>query len=113
MVNWKALILGFILTVIFALILNHFMGEYGSYISILAACAIIGYIVNENYVNGAIHGALIGVIGSLLGIIILFAVAGFLVIKAAILVILMKIAIDIILGAVGGVSGSILNGKKS
>ncbi|MBI5680956.1 MAG: DUF5518 domain-containing protein [Methanobacterium sp.] len=114
MIKWKAVILGFILTVIFALILNHFMGEYGSYISILAASAIVGYMVNQNYVNGAIHGVMIGVLGGIVGIIILLLVGGYLIIKAEILIILMKIAIDIVLGAIGGVFGSIYsNWKKS
>lgn len=113
MINWKAVILGFILTVLFALILDSFMGEYGSYISIMAVSMIVGYMVNENHLNGAIHGVMIGVLGGIVGIIILLLVGGYLVIKAQILIILTKIVIDIALGAIGGFLGSLLAKKSS
>ena len=52
MVNWKAVIIGFILTVIFTSILNQAIGSFGSYIGVIAAGIIVGYMVNYNWMNG-------------------------------------------------------------
>ncbi|MGZ7096809.1 MAG: DUF5518 domain-containing protein, partial [Methanobacterium sp.] len=85
MINWKAVLIGFFLTVILALILNPIIGEYGSYISIIIAGIIVGYIVNRNKTNGAVHGALVAILGGLFAFIILFILGGLLIIKAEIL----------------------------
>ena len=52
MVNWKAVIIGFILTIIFTSILNLIIGSFGSYIGVIIAGVIVGYMVNHNWVNG-------------------------------------------------------------
>lgn len=112
MFNWKAIIIGFILTVILALFLNPLIGEFGSYISIIIAGITVGYLIKGNFRSGAIHGALIGVIGGLFGIIILFLVGGFLIINAEGFNFLIRMVIDIVLGAVGGALGTIFVDRK-
>jgi hypothetical protein len=112
MINWKAILTGFILTVIFALILNPFIGEFGSYISIVIAGIVVGYLVKGNLTSGAIHGALIGIIGAIIAIIILFIIGGFLILKAEIFNVLVRIIVDMVLGAIGGALGTIFVGRK-
>ncbi|MGB9936165.1 MAG: DUF5518 domain-containing protein [Methanobacterium sp.] len=108
MINWKAITIGFILTVIFALILNSFIGEIGSYISILIAGIIVGYLIKGNWINGAFHGAMIGILGGIIAVIILLIVGGFVVIMDDTFSILIRIVLDVILGAIGGAAGTII-----
>ena len=111
MINWKAVFTGLILTIIFALVLNQYIGELGSYMGIIIAGLIIGYLVNGNLTNGAIHGALIGIIGGILAILILIIVGGLLILKVEIFALLVRIVADIVLGAVGGALGTLIAGR--
>ena len=109
MINWKAVITGFIVAIVLALIFKQIIGGFGSYIGVIIAGVIVGRMVNVNRVNGAIHGGLIGVIGGILEIIILWIVGGwpYLTGTFAILVTATIIA-DIFLGAIGGAIGSVV-----
>lgn len=111
MINWKAIIIGFVLTVIFAMILNSFIEGFGSFISIILATMIIGYFLNSSSANTAFHGALIGVIGGFLAFSILLLIGGILLIKAEYLGLVIRIIIDIVLGAFGGFLGAFI-GKR-
>ena len=112
MIKWKAVIIGLILTIIFALILNPFIGEFGSYLSIVIAGMIIGYLIKGSLINGAIHGVLIGIIGTLFAVIILFVVGGFLIINAEMSGLLIRAVIDVFSGALGGTVGTVLIRRK-
>ncbi len=113
MISWKAVLLGFILTLIFAFVLNPFIGEFGSFIGIIVAGLIVGYLVNKNVTNGAIHGALIGVIGGFLAIIILLLIGGLIIIRAEIFGLLIRLIIDMALGAFGGIMGALAAGNRN
>jgi len=109
MINWKAVIIGFILAVTFALILTQIVGEFGSYIGVIMAGIIIGYGVNRNLVNGAVHGGLIGVIGGIAALIIILVVGGGPYLMGAFGVLVIgSIILDTVLGAIGGAIGSII-----
>ncbi len=108
-INLKAILFGFILVIIFALILNPFIGELGSYLSIIISTIIVGYVLNKNIVNGAFHGAIIGIIGALIAIIVLVIIGGFFIIREEIVGLSINILIDIILGIIGGAIGSMLS----
>lgn len=112
MINWKAVLTGLIITIIIALILNPFIGEFGSYTGIIIAGMIVGYCVKRNTANGIIHGALIGITGGIAAVIILIIVGGFFIVKVEIYGLLIKTGVDIVLGAVGGAAGTIFAGKK-
>lgn len=109
MFNWKAVIIGFILATIFAFILNGIIGTVGSYISVFIAGTIIGYIVNNDFIGGAIHGGLIGVIGGIIAILILIIVGGGPYLAGTYGIYVMGlIIVDIVMGVIGGTIGSIL-----
>lgn len=112
MINWKAILIGFILTIILALFLNPLIGEFGSYISIIIAGIVVGYLVKGSFKIGAIHGALIGVIGGLFALIILFLIGGFLIVNAEVFNFLIRMVIDIVLGAIGAILGTIFVGRN-
>jgi len=112
MINWKAVLTGLIITIIIALILNPFIGEFGSYTGIVIAGMIVGYRVKRNTANGIIHGALIGVTGGIAAVIILIVVGGVFIVKVEIYGLLIKTGFDIVLGAVGGAAGTIFAGKN-
>jgi hypothetical protein len=71
MINWRAVITGFILAFVLGLGFGIFAGSLGSSLGIVIAGIVVGYTVNRDLMNGLIHGALIGVIG---GIILAIAV---------------------------------------
>lgn len=109
MVNWKAVIIGFILTIIFTSILNLIIGSFGSYICVIIAGVIVGYMVNHNWVNGAIHGGLIGILGGIAAVIIILIVGGGPYIMESFgALLLVAIIADVILGAIGGAFGALI-----
>lgn len=109
MFNWKAVIIGFILAVIFTFILNGIIGTVGSYFGVLIASITIGYIVNNDFINGAIHGSLIGVMGGIIAILILIIVGAWPYLSGTFgIYVIASIFIDILVGAIGGAIGSIL-----
>ncbi|MCZ3365433.1 MULTISPECIES: DUF5518 domain-containing protein [Methanobacterium] len=126
MVNWKAVIIGFILTVIFTSILNQVIGSFGSYIGVITAGIIVGYMVNYNWMNGvsenrrfsekqkslifgAIHGGLIGILGGIVAVIIVLIVGGGpYIVESFGVLLLVEIIADVILGAVGGAFGAMI-----
>lgn len=109
MFNWKATIIGFSLAITFTFILNGIIGTIGSYISILIAGIITGYIVNNGFINGASHGCLIGIIGGIVAIIILIIVGGWPYLAGTFgIYVAGLIILDVVLGAIGGATGSIL-----
>lgn len=111
--NWKAIIFGFIIAVVLALALGTFYGSLGSTIGVFIACVIAGYMVNRDLWISVKHGALIGLIGGviliMLVIIAALSVGGSL--RAfttldGIFAIIGSLATWIIIGAVGGGIGS-------
>ncbi len=72
-INWLVVIFGFILLNLINMMLGMIQvsGILGiifiSYAGIFFATLIVGYLVDYNYMNGAIHGALVVLIGIVIG----------------------------------------------
>jgi len=61
-IHWKTLIFGIVVTA--------FLGFLLGLIGIIIATLCVGYSVNKNYKNGAIHGGLAGIIGGIIVLVI-------------------------------------------
>lgn len=73
-INWKSILIGIILAIMASIILKIAFGSAGSFLGVITACIIVGYISNKNLVSGVVHGAITGAIGGIfLGIFILIA----------------------------------------
>lgn len=112
MINWKAVVIGFILAIVFTLILNQIIGSWSSYIGIIMAGIIVGYMVNQSLMNGLIHGGLIGILGGIAAIIIILTVGGGVYLIGTFgLFVMGAVIADVILGAIGGTIGYMLTKK--
>ena len=74
--NWKAIILGIILTVLLGIGLKLVIPGLSGIISIVAACAVVGYLAKGHVMNGAIHGGIVGAIEGIITIILVFVLSG-------------------------------------
>lgn len=110
MVNFGAVILGFVLAIIFSII-GVVTGLWNSAIGIFVASLIIGYRVDGSiFSDGLLNGALIGVIGA-----IILALIGFIFNQLSSLLStyvgltsLNSIILAVAIGAVGGAIGSLI-----
>lgn len=106
--NWKALVIGIILTIIMGIALGFILPSVAGIISIIIACIIAGYMAKGHVMNGAIHGAFIGAIIGIINILIIFFKTGQL--HSNILMILLIALIgDISLGIIGGTAGNLIS----
>ena len=115
MINWKAVIIGFILAIVLSIIFGGFGGTIGSFIGLIIAGAVAGYMVNVDIMNGVKHGALIGVIGGIIVSVIVAIIAmviggglGLLIAVGGAIAIIILIITWIIFGAIGGAIGSFI-----
>ena len=121
MVNWRTVIIGFIL----AVVLSEFLGfigltigaafgsnvsNTGQIIGYLLATIYVGYSIDGNYINGAIYGAIIGFIGGLVSLIVTGAIFGtFVVTTGSLTVLALESILYGITGAIGGIIGFIIS----
>lgn len=107
--NWKAIILGVIITILLGIGLKLIIPGLSGIISIVAACAVVGYLAKGHVMNGAIHGGIVGVIEGIIAIILVFVMSGGLNWNNNVTMILLIALIgDISLGIIGGTIGNII-----
>lgn len=107
--NWKAIILGVILTILLGIGLKFVIPGLSGIISIVVACAVVGYLAKGHVMNGAIHGGIVGVIEGIIAIILVFVMSGGLDWNNNVTMILLIALIgDISLGIIGGTIGNII-----
>ncbi len=114
MINWKAVIIGFILAIVLGILFLVIGGAFGSFIGLIIAGAIVGYMVNVDMKNGLIHGALIGVVGGIISAIVLTIIflalgsLGLLIAMGGFLELILLIIFWAVFGAIGGAIGSFI-----
>lgn len=112
MFNTKGILIGTVMASILAIVFEFIFGPWGGYLGIFLAGVVSVYMLETDYKNGAIHGAIIGVLTALVFIILLFIVAAangepvglYLVGGGIITVLITMIAYGVIVG-IGGITG--------
>lgn len=66
MIDWKAIIIGFFVSLVLGLILGIIIPFIGGIIASFLAGILVGYIVNYNTGNGIINAAIMGLFSSLI-----------------------------------------------
>lgn len=119
MIDWRAVVIGFILAIILGIIFGTIGGTVGSYIGVIIAGIVVGYMVNRDIMNGITHGALIGVIGGIILAILVVVLAaavggevGALIAVGGAIAIIVSVIIWAILGAIGGAIGAAITGRS-
>ncbi|MGB9977884.1 DUF5518 domain-containing protein [Methanobacterium sp.] len=106
------IISGIILAIILATLFKMIAGSWGEYAGLLLATIYVGFSVSGNYINGTIHGALVGTIGAVItGILSIMgfkALWGVIELAVGLDIIIMLIIVWTIIGAIGGTIGAII-----
>jgi hypothetical protein len=116
MIDQKAVIIGFIVSVVLVLALGFFL-PVGQFIAVLAGAMIAGYMANSKnqlkIVESALHGILVGIFTGVVQILVVYVRSGFSDTVASILIVaaLVLIGAYIIVGALGGIVGTLINVK--
>jgi hypothetical protein len=114
--NWKAIILGVVLTIILGIGLKYVIPTYSGVISLIVSCIVVGYLAKGHVMNGAIHGGAVGAIEGIIAIILAFISFGGATWAGNVTMILLIALIgDISLGIIGGTIGNVIQmfaGKK-
>lgn len=109
MFNWKAIIIGILLSLLLGIGLRFIIPSLSGIISIIIACAVVGYMAKGHVMNGAIHGGAVGAIEGIITIILVLYFSGGLAGNNNVMMILLIALIgDISLGIIGGTIGNIL-----
>jgi hypothetical protein len=109
MFNWKAIIIGIVLSLILGIGLRFIIPSLSGIISIIIACAVVGYMAKGHIMNGAIHGGAVGAIEGIITIILVLYFSGGLTGNNNVIMILLIALIgDISLGIIGGTIGNII-----
>ena len=116
MLDYYEIILGVIFTLILSMVFGEFLGSVGSYSGFLIVTICVGYRVNIDMINGAIHGAVIAVLAGICAFIIMLIMWGFGVgpgeeiLEFGTAGIIFGLLINSIIGAIGGFFGSAIRG---
>lgn len=95
------------------MVLGTFTGALGSYIGFFIVTIYVGYRVNQDIYNGALHGALVGLTAGVLWAILMMAMGSFLnigpgtdIMSFGLMGVIIGLSVDTIIGAVGGSIGA-------
>ena len=115
MVDWGAIILGFILSIIFGGIFAIIIPVWGGILGLLLAGMVVGYLVGGDAMNGAVNAGLAGVFGAIvLSLLLLIAgtlilgIIGFAAATITSLFIFVGFVGVMLIMALGGAIGSIV-----
>lgn len=113
MINWKAIIIGFFVSIVLGTLLGFIIPLIGGILSTLLAGIIVGYISNGSLSNGAINGAVMGFLSRIIESIIILYIGwafidtlGYIIVSIGVLFILFLALFHIIIAAIGGAIGS-------
>ena len=115
MVDWGAIILGFVLSIIFGGIFAVIIPVWGGILGLLLAGMVVGYLVGGDAMNGAVNAGLAGVFGAIvLSLLLLIAgtlilgIIGFAAATITSLFIFVGFVGVMLIMALGGAIGSIV-----
>jgi len=118
MVDWGAVIVGFLLSLVFGAIFAVIIPIWGGIIGLLLAGMVVGYMVGGDAMNGAVNGAFAGIFGALvLSILLLIAgtlilgIIGFAAATITSVFILVGFVGVMLIMALGGALGSIVKNE--
>ena len=118
MVDWGAVILGFVLSIIFGGIFAVIIPVWGGILGLLLAGMVVGYLVGGDAMNGAVNAGLAGVFGAIvLSLLLLIAgtlilgIIGFAAATITSLFIFVGFVGVLLIMALGGAIGSIVKGE--
>ena len=118
MVDWGAVILGFVISIIFGGIFAIIIPVWGGILGLLLAGMAVGYMVGGDAMNGAVNAGLAGVFGAIvLSLLLLIAgtlilgIIGFAAATITSFVILIGFVGVMLIMAVGGAIGSIVKNE--
>ncbi|MCE5213507.1 MAG: DUF5518 domain-containing protein [Methanobacterium sp.] len=108
--------MGTILTIIVSMVLGSFIGALGSYLGFILVTVWVGYRVNEDVANGAIHGALVALLAGIFSFISMYTVGslfnmgpGLDLLSFGISGVIIGLLVNGLLGMVGSVIGSYIS----
>lgn len=115
MLDYFEILLGLVITIIISMVLGTFTGSLGSYVGFLIVTIYVGYRVNQDIANGALHGALVGLGAGFLSTVLMMAMGTFFdlgpgsdIMSFGVMGVIIGLTVDGIIGAVGGAIGSSL-----
>ena len=115
MVDWGAVILGFVISIIFGGIFAIIIPVWGGILGLLLAGMVVGYLVGGDAMNGAVNAGLAGVFGAIvLSLLLLIAgtlilgIIGFAAATITSLFIFVGFVGVMLIMALGGAIGSIV-----
>jgi Family of unknown function (DUF5518) len=118
MVDWGAIIVGFLFSIILGTIFAIIIPIWGGIIGLLLAGMVVGYMVGGDAMNGAVNGALSGIFGALvLSILLLISgtlilgIIGFAAATVTSVFILVGFIGVMLIMAIGGAIGSIVRNE--
>jgi hypothetical protein len=116
MIDQKSVVIGFIVSIALVYTLG-LINSAGPFIGVLAGAMIAAYLANKKnrlkVVESALHGILVGIFTGIIQILIIYVRSGFSQKVAGILIIaaLVLIGAYIIVGALGGIVGTLIQVK--
>ncbi len=115
MIDYIELIWGSIFAVIISMIMGYFLGSLGAYGGYILVTIFVGYQVNEDLVNGALHGLMVGIIAGLFSSVMMLTMGVFIgmgpgtdILEFGLFGIVLGLLINGIVGASGGTLGSLI-----
>lgn len=110
MIDQKAVIIGVTVAIVLILGLGYFIPNFSGFVALIIAGIVGGYLANRDLKNGAIHGALVGLLTAAgVMLILIFRTGGSQKIAGLLLILaLITIGSYIILAMVGGLAGSMV-----
>ncbi len=114
MIDKKAVIIGFVVSLALVFGLGYVLPGIGLFIAVLVGSFVAGYMAtNKKLIEGALHGIIVGIFTGVVQILIIYVRSGFSETVASILIIfaLVLIGAYIIIGALGGLVGTLIQVK--
>ena len=116
MIDQKSVIIGFIVSLVITLSLGYLIAA-GPFIGVLAGAMVAAYLATKKnqlkVVESALHGILVGIFTGVIQILIIYYRSGFSdkVVEILIIAALILIGAYIIVGALGGIVGTLIQVK--